>query len=291
MARVFRILAATDGSPSACAALAAAAAFPWPEPSRARAVVAFGAALPMRPALRAAARRVLDAETESAQRVLAQRWNDADAVASQKPPARAILAEAKRFGADVIVLGSRGYGTIQRLIAGSVSREVVARAEKPVLVARTAPKAVRRVVVGFDGSAQSLEAVRFLGRLAPPRGGRVVVVSVIQRLRLPPSASRMPASMRAMLRRETAEVNRARMRSAKQKADASVSKLKDAGWRATSNVQFGVSLDTLLAATAHHKADVLVVGARATSGITRALLGSVAAGVLNHSRIPVLVVP
>ena len=122
MARQFRIVAATDGSPSARAALAAAAVFPWPEPSCARAVVAFGSALPGRAALRAATKRVLEAEAESARRALAQRWSDADAVSSHKPPAQAILAEAKRFGADVIVLGSRGHGTIRRLIAGSVSR-------------------------------------------------------------------------------------------------------------------------------------------------------------------------
>jgi len=38
------------------------------------------------------------------------------------------------------------------------------------------------------------------------------------------------------------------------------------------------------------KAHLLVVGARATSGVKRALLGSVAVGALNRCRVPVLVV-
>lgn len=39
-----------------------------------------------------------------------------------------------------------------------------------------------------------------------------------------------------------------------------------------------------------HRADILVLGARATSGLTRLLLGSVAQGALSISRTPVLLV-
>jgi nucleotide-binding universal stress UspA family protein len=223
--------------------------------------------------------------------MLAQRWSDAEVVASPQPPAKAILSEARRYGADAIVLGWRGHGTIRRLVAGSVSREVVAQAGRPVLVARNAARAVRRIVVGFDGSARALRAVRFLGRLAPPRDGRVVLVSVIEPLPLPPSARRMPAAIRVTLRREAGKLNRSRVRFAQRKADGAVAKLKRSGWRARSDIRFGTPLETLLQAAADHKADALVVGARATSGLRRALLGSVAAGALNHSRIPVLVVP
>lgn len=294
MARAFRVLAATDGSSSARAAMATAVAFPWPQVSRARAVVALAlgsVSLRMRPGLRAAAVRVLHAQAEPSRRMLARRWSDAEVVASHAPPTEAILREARRFGADAIVLGWRGHGPIRRLLAGSVSREVVARAQRPVLVARTAARAVRRIVLGFDGSARALRAVRFLARLAPPRGGRVVLVSVIEPLPLPLSARRMPAAVRATLRREAAKLNRGRLRFAQRKAGAAVSKLEDSGWHASSDVRFGTPLETLLRAAADHKADAVVVGARATSGLRRALLGSVAAGALNHSRIPVLVVP
>jgi nucleotide-binding universal stress UspA family protein len=292
MARAFRILAATDGSSSARAALATAIAFPWPQPSSARAVVALGpTSSRMRGALRAAATRALYAQTDPARRTLARRWSHADAVALHEAPADAIFSEARRFRADVIVLGWRGHGTLRRLLAGSVSREVVARARSPVLVVRTAARAVRRVIVGFDGSAGAFRAVRFVGKLAPPRGGRVTVVSVLEPLPLPPSARRMPAAMRATLRREAVKLNRSRARSAQRKADAAAARLKRSGWRAVSELRFGTPLDDLLQAAASHKADVLVVGARAAVGLRRALLGSVASGALNHSRVPVLVVP
>ena len=42
-----------------------------------------------------------------------------------------------------------------------------------------------RIVVGVDGSPHSRRAVAFVARLAPPRGGRVTCVRVIEPMRLP----------------------------------------------------------------------------------------------------------
>jgi nucleotide-binding universal stress UspA family protein len=50
-------------------------------------------------------------------------------------PAEEIVAEATTGGYDVVVVGSRGHGALGRLLLGSVSTEVVARAPCPVLVA------------------------------------------------------------------------------------------------------------------------------------------------------------
>jgi nucleotide-binding universal stress UspA family protein len=50
-------------------------------------------------------------------------------------PAEQIVAEATAGSYDVVVVGSRGHGTLGRLFLGSVSTEVVAEAPCPVLVA------------------------------------------------------------------------------------------------------------------------------------------------------------
>ena len=60
---------------------------------------------------------------------------------------------------------------------------------------------------------------------------------------------------------------------------------------ARAEVRAGAPLEILLAACADLHGDVVAVGARGAAGLTRALLGSVSSGVLNHSRIPVLIVP
>ena len=50
--------------------------------------------------------------------------------------ARAITMYAEEVGADHIVVGTGGKGSISRLMLGSVSRDVVFRAHCPVTVAR-----------------------------------------------------------------------------------------------------------------------------------------------------------
>ena len=51
-------------------------------------------------------------------------------------PADAILAAAASEGADVIVIGSSGRTGVGRMLLGSVSDDVVRRAEVPVMIVR-----------------------------------------------------------------------------------------------------------------------------------------------------------
>jgi nucleotide-binding universal stress UspA family protein len=288
----FRLLAAIDGSPSAHAALATALKFPWPQASRARAVVALGRVRQgTGAALQAATVRVLHEQLEPARRLLARRWPDADARAIHDVPVAAILGEARRFGAGAIALGWRGQGTFRRLLAGSVSRAVVAQARAPVLVVRHAADRVHRLVVGFDGSAEAQRAVRFLARLEPRPGSVAILVSVMEPLWIPRPTRRLPPSVRASLRREAIRHEQKLANLARKRLDTAVSILKRAGWSARSELRAGAPLETLLAACTELHGDVLTVGARRAGGLARALLGSVATGALNHSRVPVLLVP
>ncbi len=51
-------------------------------------------------------------------------------------PASEILNYAEEKGVDLIVMGSRGLSTIQRIVLGSVSLAVVSKSRVPVLVVR-----------------------------------------------------------------------------------------------------------------------------------------------------------
>ena len=279
MASKFRILAATDGSPAARAALKTAVAFPWPEPSSARGVVALGGWSTRLGAVRAAAIRGLYAEVDPAQRLLARRWPGAWVVALHESPADAILSEARRFNAQALAVGWRGHGALHRLIAGSVSRELASRSRIPVLVARRAVAPVRRIVIAFDGSAGARRALRFAARLEPSSGSRAVLVNVVPPLALPPAAPRF------------AEVQRRQAKDAERRTAAAAARLRRAGWPSSVDVRIGAPLETLLEIAGEREGSVLVLGARATSGLKRLLLGSVAEGALNHSRAPVLIVP
>jgi nucleotide-binding universal stress UspA family protein len=58
-------------------------------------------------------------------------------------PAQTILDLARSRDVDLIVVGSRGLGSVKGTLLGSVSSEVVHHADRPVLVARPTGRAAR----------------------------------------------------------------------------------------------------------------------------------------------------
>jgi nucleotide-binding universal stress UspA family protein len=67
---------------------------------------------------------------------------EAEAEVLEGNPAKRILELARLRDADLIVVGSRGLGSVASALLGSVSRDVLHHADRPVLVATR--KAARR---------------------------------------------------------------------------------------------------------------------------------------------------
>lgn len=62
--------------------------------------------------------------------------SDVDIEVDKGPVARTIIATAKRWETDMIVLGSRGMGDIEGLLRGGVSHRVETLAKCPVLTVK-----------------------------------------------------------------------------------------------------------------------------------------------------------
>jgi nucleotide-binding universal stress UspA family protein len=205
------------------------------------------------------------------------------------PPVDAILDQANLFDATIIAMGWRGHGTVQRLLAGSVSRAVAARAKCSVLIVREAPRTVSRILLGHDGSANGDRAVDFLCSVEPARSdAQVLVVDVVEPLPMPASAGLLPQSTRARLKHELLEFNASQDRDAARAVEGAVRRLSACGWKAMGETPSGEPLSALLAMSEKFRPNVLALGARGVSGLQRALLGSVANGALNRSSVPVL---
>jgi nucleotide-binding universal stress UspA family protein len=144
--------------------------------------------------------------------------------------------------------------------------------------------------LGLDGSANSRRAARFLARLRPPRGSRVVCVRVVEPVRVPATPPLVPRTMRGQIARQARAMERERMGQARRQVRAVGDQLSRAGWRARAIVRTGVPLSELLAEARRARADTVVVGARGTGAVKHLLLGSVADGVIKQGSFEVLVV-
>lgn len=285
-----RVLIASDGSLSATAAVVTARRFPWP-----KGTLAFGVIVrerigtqgpkPRRASLTHADKLI----AENTAAALLRRWPDVRVRLVEGPAVGAIVQRAKTVRADVVVLGWRGHGAIRRLLAGSVSRGVVRHAPCPVLVVRRAMSGVQNIVLGFDGSEQARRAVALVARLAAPAGGRVMLLTAAETLRMP-SQSLLPSDLRGTVAAEVARQNRLGVATARAQLDLAAGRLRAAGWKTQTRVTTRAPLQSLLAAVSETDANLLVAGARGTSGLERFLLGSVAEGALDRSPVPVLIV-
>ena len=88
--------------------------------------------------------------------------------------------------ADLVVVGSHGYGGFKRLVLGSVSHKVVTQVQCGVRIVRSRGKArdpqasPPRIVIGVDGSENSLAAVDAVASRSWPQGTRVMIATFEQ---------------------------------------------------------------------------------------------------------------
>jgi nucleotide-binding universal stress UspA family protein len=96
----------------------------------------------------------------------------------QGPPIDAILSIGEELGAGLMVIGSRGMGSVGRLLVGSVSEGVVHHAPCPVLVVRGGQGAwpPQRIVIGDDGSEPAKRAGELGAEIAKLFGSDTVLV-------------------------------------------------------------------------------------------------------------------
>ncbi|MDH3752512.1 MAG: universal stress protein [Acidimicrobiia bacterium] len=193
-------------------------------------------------------------------------------------PREVVLELAEAEDASVLVLGRTGRsGGPGFLHLGSVVEHVAHHTRQPLaVIPETASGPIRRIILGVDGSPESLHAVTWCAEIARAVEATVVAVTVDE-----PSYEWAPASSPKNWRRDV-----------EHGIDQLVAPLAAAGTAVTSLAQRNRHpADGLLDAASERGGDLLVIGTRGAGGFTGLRAGGVAMKVLHRASLPLVLVP
>src|SRR5918997_45694 len=287
-----RILMAVDTVATTELLMNAFAARPWPRGTVARVVsVVEDEAVPQEvwraAAFRAEAVRVemrRRGEQISALTVEPLRWLgvEADVTALRGDPQWLIPFEARRWGADLILIRAHNRTDFRNWMLGSVAKSVARNAPCSVEVIR-APSGRRRdsdggmrILLATDGSGHSEEAVRAVAERPWPNHTEVKVMSMVNPLAY--SFEELGLYRGGKTERAHGAINEA----------ARV--LTGAGLRVTAEVVAGHPARRIVRAARELGADLIVVGTEDRGGLNRFLRGSVSEDVAAAAHCSVSIV-
>ncbi len=219
-------------------------------------------------------------------------------------PAHEIVEAAQRAHTDLIVMGTHGRSGLDRLLLGSVARDVLLHSHASVLVARepvtqpqrgggsrvrvesVAPVRLRSMacawILATDGSAGARLATDLVAGLPWPAGTEVEVLAVTD------TGALLPMPLMAVPG-DTSALSDAVRESERDSAASAVRLLEDHGLSATMTASMGRPGDAIVHRATDTQADLVVCGSRGRGPLAALLLGSVSAEVCDRAPCPVLV--
>jgi nucleotide-binding universal stress UspA family protein len=195
-----------------------------------------------------------------------------------------VIALSKEIDADLLVVGSRGLGTVRRILMGSQSEEIVHHAQVPVLVLTGAEDfwSPARIIIGEDFSDDARKAGELaaaIGKLYGAEG--LLVYSHPDLPEVPPGEARSAVQNLTEMRERD-----------KSMLEERASELEEIlGRRPEIRISGGYPANVLLEASQEVQPSLVAVGSRGLAGLIRTRLGSVSTKVVTAARGPVLVYP
>ena len=182
-------------------------------------------------------------------------------------PVDVLRSVAEERGVTHLVVGSRGQGAVEEVLAASTSGGLAREAPCPVILVPAEPtpwsedSADATIVCGVDGSDGSFAAARHAGELAQRLNARLVLATVVETLGDEPP-------------------------------DALVEDIRAGapGVHIDFQTLTGVAADELLELAREREARLVVVGSRGRGAVKAAVLGSVSGRLVQETDRPVMVV-
>lgn len=190
-----------------------------------------------------------------------------------------IREKAETENVSLIMMGARGKNTIQSILLGSVSANVIRHATKPVLLMRFPPESrtggrrhlFSRVLVPVDFSGPSQNALALLKGI--PGTGQVILLHVVDR-------------------GESAEEIHEAIRDAKEKLEKIKKDLAGTGIAAETMVHIGYPPDEINATAEREDVTIILINPQGegwTRELRSLLLGSTTSAVVRRAARPVLI--
>ena len=286
-----KILIASDGSSSSELIFQEAASRPWPAGSEFTVVTAvdpfFFTRAPL--LLQEAKERTAQTLREQARPLEAAGWPVRTEVTLDSPR-HALPAIASSIGADLILLGSHGRGTVGRLLLGSTARVVLRHAQCSIEVVRS-PRPGRsltagmRVLVPTDGSEHAEYAQQVVSETPwPPQSEFHIVAS--------PEYPVLIGEYPYYAPEQLSELAQSSRDHAIESAKSGEKLLGKMGFRVSQAViePMESPAHAILAAADVWLPDLIVLGSHGRRGFDRMILGSVSETVALYARCSVEVV-
>lgn len=194
----------------------------------------------------------------------------------QGEPYEQIVHVAEEENCDLIVMGRRGKGKMERTLIGSVTARVIGHTDKDVLVIpETGTLSWENILLATDGSTCCDNALARALEIAQERKVKLSAVSVVY------------------TNDEFYAVGQDVMKELYQEADKVLDKVRkwagDLGVQTELFVRDGEPHQAITAMAAEISASLIVMGSHGRKGLTRLLMGSVTERVIGYAGCPVLV--
>lgn len=292
-----RILIAVDFSEASRVAIEAAKGRPWPANSTACLLnVVDMAPFEPRSELLEAARQGAEALIKPIAADISRAGLPTQGEVFAGHPRVSVSEYAKKWGANLLLLGSHGQGGLARFLLGSVAQAAVRTAPCSVEIVRrpsaaAKPSAGLKILIATDGSDCSVAAINSVVARPWPAQSRARVISVA-----PLAAPIGDISMGAFYAERAAGAMESLEKELRSRAAEAIARARDLLRRSTlSGVESGEPLSgdpksVILDEAAQWGADLIVVGSHGWRGLDRLMMGSVSESVAMHAHCSVEVV-
>ncbi len=195
-------------------------------------------------------------------------------------PSDVIVTHARDTHRDLIIMGARGVSATKELVLGSVSHRVMTHAPCSVLVVNQPLRTCHTLLVAVEGGEDARHLRAFLA-LQPFRVfPEIVCVTVLSFTPPPwPAGAAVSAEMEQRVKEHGQEF-----------IEQVAKQVSELGYRAVPKVLLGTPTAAIAEEVEKLRPDLLVLGTRGRTGMTRLMLGSVSHAALHQSRCPVLII-